>query len=531
MVIKKKRLNTILEIVIIFFIGFLLGGTSGSPFYGDVNVIDEGQFAAWANHMLHGKFLFKDIYVTYGPLYVYPLYLLSKIFGPSMFLVRAYITIGALVGIYAVNEILKQFKIEKLLRYLTLVLFALLPIMQIRQAVGYIILLFLFKGIETRKLRWFFFCGISLATCFLISPEIGIFSAIIIFLYYSYTLVTADIIRIVFQRISVFLLGILFIVIPFSLWTEYEGWLTAYIVGTEDILTSLSGINSPNGQNFPNPYTLFPVTLDPILLFKFIFSQDMMLYWTIFIYLLIVGYIVIRMALQKRDRKDVYITMIGLYGVLMYTILLSRNGIGHFFFTLSPLIILIVYFIDKALRIVKQKKSKRIEKSVALIGVLAISLFVLRLLAINRPEIIKKFTFPFSVSLFKQNPVRFGPMSVSSVQEQQLSIIQNYILQQTTEKDNIFLFSNEPVVYMLVDRINPTRYDLPFVANPLEKRLELIFDLTRNPPRYIIENQKSWAVDGVSNRQRLPEVYEYLEKQYHKTAVIGNYIVYEINRQ
>ena len=223
--------------------------------------------------------------------------------------------------------------------------------------------------------------------------------------------------------------------------------------------------------------------------------------------------------------------MIGLYGVLMYTILLSRNGIGHFFFTLSPLIILIVYFIDKALRIVKQKKSKRIEKSVALIGVLAISLFVLRLLAINRPEIIKKFTFPFSVSLFKQNPVRFGPMSVSSVQEQQLSIIQNYILQQTTEKDNIFLFSNEPVVYMLVDRINPTRYDLPFVANPLEKRLELIFDLTRNPPRYIIENQKSWAVDGVSNRQRLPEVYEYLEKQYHKTAVIGNYIVYEINRQ
>src|SRR3989344_2652336 len=153
MAIKKKRLNTILEIVIISFIGFLLGGTSGSPFYGDVNVIDEGQFAAWANHMLHGKFLFKDIYVTYGPLYVYPLYLLSKIFGPSMFLVRAYITIGALVGIYAVNEILKQFKIEKLLRYLTLVLFALLPIMQLRQAVGYIILLFLFKGIETRKLR------------------------------------------------------------------------------------------------------------------------------------------------------------------------------------------------------------------------------------------------------------------------------------------------------------------------------------------------------------------------------------------
>lgn len=83
---KVKRINIFFEIIFFAILGFFIGSAETlSPFYGNINVIDEGQFAAWANFMLHGKLMFKDMYIVYGPLYVYPLYLLFKFFSPSFF--------------------------------------------------------------------------------------------------------------------------------------------------------------------------------------------------------------------------------------------------------------------------------------------------------------------------------------------------------------------------------------------------------------------------------------------------------------
>lgn len=531
MVTKKKTLIAVSEIAVIFLVGFLLGPTAGgSPFYGDVNVIDEGQFAAWANHMLHGKYLFKDIYITYGPLYVWPLFLFFKLLGPSIFLVKAYLTIGSIVGILIVNQLLKELRIQNTLRYVTIALFVLLPIMHLRQAMGYIVLLNLFKAVGTGRLLWYFLCGISLVICFLVSPEIGIFTAMIVILFFFIRLLVENNIKDVFSNGGLLVAGVLAAGLSFIFWAGYEGWLFSYFQGTLDIMTSLSGINSPNGQNFPNILNQLPVTADPVLLLKFILSKDALLYWTLFFYVLLIGYLVIRFILQIHEKKDLQIVLLTIYGILLYTILLSRNGIGHFFFVLSPLIILAACFFDKLFRILRQKKTRQIEKNFAVVEVCIIVLFALRLLTVNRPEIFKRLQIPFSISTLTQNPPRFGSTALPSSQKQQLSMIQNYILQQTTAYDTVFIVSNEPILYMLFDRVNPTRYDLPFIANPLEKRFELLSDLMRNSPRYIVENQKSWAVDGVSNRKRLPEIYKYLEKHYQKTTSVGDYMVYERNK-
>jgi hypothetical protein len=83
------------------------------------------------------------------------------------------------------------------------------------------------------------------------------------------------------------------------------------------------------------------------------------------------------------------------------------------------------------------------------------------------------------------------------------------------------------MMYLLVNRSNPTRYDLPFIANTLEKRLEVLSSLERTRPKYIFENTLAWAVDGVDNRTRLPEVYAFIKQHYRVIGYIDSYRVYE----
>src|SRR5689334_9248614 len=109
----NKKINILLFFILsAFAIGFLYFiGSVGfiSPILGDINLIDEGQFGAWIAHMLHGKLLYKDIYAAYGPLYIYPLYLLSKIFGQSAYLIRVvYIVVNTYLSLIIVWLVLKK---------------------------------------------------------------------------------------------------------------------------------------------------------------------------------------------------------------------------------------------------------------------------------------------------------------------------------------------------------------------------------------------------------------------------------------
>src|SRR3989304_5377037 len=110
----EKNKKSLLISLLIILVAFLIGPTyTSSPFLGNINLIDEGQFGAWVNHMSHGKYLFKDIYLTYGPLYVYPLYLVFKIFTPSAFIIRSYLALGSTLGIVVCYLILQRLNLSK----------------------------------------------------------------------------------------------------------------------------------------------------------------------------------------------------------------------------------------------------------------------------------------------------------------------------------------------------------------------------------------------------------------------------------
>ncbi|RJQ25590.1 hypothetical protein C4577_05500 [Candidatus Parcubacteria bacterium] len=526
---EKKRIKTfIIESIIIVVLGLFIGTTTGgSPLFGDLNFIDEGQFASWTNQMLLGKQMYKDIYITYGPLFIQPLYILFKIVGPSAFLVRLYLTLGSIIGIIIGLYIVYILNISKIFRWYIIVLALLLPIVQIRQALGLLVLIFAAKSIKEKSLHSDFLSGLLVIVSFLVSPEIGIFSGFIVFLCYLYRFIIEINIHKIILKFSAFIVGILVPSIVFSLWSSIGGWLGDYISVTKDVLFLFSGINIPNGQNFPNILSLAPNNIDILSWVRFVFSKEILIYWAIIFYLSFFLYIVLKLILiKKKEENEPLIMLIGLFGLALLSILIGRSGIGHFYFTLLPLFIVLIYLMQKGLFLLKNIKGINPEKILLVLIMFVIVIFSLRLLLINRPNIFKIIDLPSAILSSKNNPSFTGPITISKDQKNYISSIQSFINLNSDKSDYVFFLTDEPMMYLLINRKNPTRYDLPYIANNKNKRFELLQDLIVKKPKYIIENEKDWAVDGIDNRTRLPEISKYINETYHFCNKINSAIIY-----
>ena len=156
---EKKRV--IVYIVFFTFVLFWLlvfGQLNGaSGLRGDVNLIDEGQFGAWINHMLNGKKMYKDFFPPYGPLQVFPIYVLTKIFGPTYFIIRFYVTVlGVFLGLVASFITLKILKISNKIGWIVLFFFILYPGIHIRSWIVVLALALLVKYFNKNSVRSLF---------------------------------------------------------------------------------------------------------------------------------------------------------------------------------------------------------------------------------------------------------------------------------------------------------------------------------------------------------------------------------------
>lgn len=521
---KKKALtHTITGFLIIAFLSFFGSGVIISPFYGEINFIDEGQFGGWIAHMLKGEHLYEDIYAAYGPLYIYPFYLLSKLFGPSVFLIRiVLIVFNVFLAVFIAWGIIRKLRLAWYFQLFTLAMLLIVPGYTMRQGTGLLTILLYVYALEKRAVGWNFLPGMTLAISYLISTEIGIFTSIIILLFVFYQFVVAKNIFDVFKRSLVMFIGLSIVFFLFYWWSASEGWFWPYISTISDDLRTYSSIDLPNGMNFPNPLVLYPRSFFFLPWVKFLVSKEMLLYWLFLFYIIFFFYLLAAIILRRKQKNTPLIFAISLFGFLLSMILVGRSG--HFPFTLSPLFILFAYFLD--LLVKKWKKTQSYgEKITSTVLVTLILLFSLRILLIYRPHFIKLLDVPQAVLSKKNNPSYIGNVFISSSQKKDIQTMQNFVWTNTKPTDTIFFLGNEPMMYLLVNRDNPSRFDLPEVANTLEKRLELLNALQKDKTEYIIYDTKSWDVDGVSNMQRLPEVMKYIRSSYEERT-LGSYIIY-----
>lgn len=515
--IQKKILISFL----ILFTSLVAGSTtSGGLGYGDINMIDEGQFGAWANHMLHGKLMFKDIYIVYGPLHVYPLYLLFKIFEPSAFLARFYLSLGGAVGIVAVYFLLLHLKIRRSVRLIALLLFFAIPIMNLRVSFALWTLYFLFRANKKRSnFIANLIVGVLAATTFLISQDFGTFIFLILFVHIIYVFITSKS-KEFLKSFSAIALGSGSLMLLFFTWFYLEGWLLSYLDTLLDVSTSLAGINVPNGKNFPYPHTFLSLDIGNLL--KSLSSEDILIYGNLVIILSGIFYSIVNAFRLKLKNTNYEALLVGFLALFSFMVLLTRSGIGHYFYTMPPIIILCAFFADSL------SKEKKINRHLSTIIITVLVIFALRVVYLNNPNILSAFSPSTYLKRHEPSISRIGPLNISEFQEKKIVLMQSLIRRFTQKGDSVFFFNDQPMMYLLTDRVNPTKFDLPFAANTLDKRLNLLQSLISQKPKIIIFDKDVWAIDGITNIRRLPEVYSYILVSYSLSLEKDNVLIYTL---
>ena len=83
--------------------------------------------------------------------------------------------------------------------------------------------------------------------------------------------------------------------------------------------------------------------------------------------------------------------------------------------------------------------------------------------------------------------------------------------------ETFFDFSNQPVLYFFADRVPPVRYHTVAQYELPEKQREVLRILEVKKPALVVYTETFyWALDGVSNVERAPEVARYLAEHYDK---------------
>ncbi len=515
---KKIVASLSLVFLWLLFIG-QLGSQSG--LYGDINMLDEGQFAAWVNHLMHGKVLYKDFFLQYGPLQVLPIMFFTNLFGASFFSIRLYLLVfGTFFGIAASIYILRFLKVKPVILILTVIFLVLVPGINIRHWIGIFTLFLLVLSFSTQRKKLAFMTGVFLILTSLESAEVGVFTGILILLYSGCKLIYTKTRKSSLRLIPFLLAGLIISELAFVVFAFHQGWLVSYLKTTWEVLTSLSGVNLPNGQGLPSILPTAHSFSSPLGFVKYLFSRQMLFYWSLLLLLIFLSITIIRYV-EKRvtDKDDMLLLLIG-FGLLSYASIIGRSG--HYMLLFPIVFVCGSYFISMI-----SKDTQSNNGGVKLMSIFFITLFSLyglRHAAIYRQDFLGGFQ---QRQFMNTSTYRVAPLAISQKQSSDVTMLQAFMNNNTKPSDTMYVFNNIPALYFLLDRENATKYDLPLLAFSKEKRLEIVSSLEKNKPLYVIEDKNAWAVDEVSDIKRMPEVFSYIKKNYIKSNQINHFTIYK----
>lgn len=507
--------------LLVGLIGILLwllfvGQANGiSAIRGDINFIDEGQYAAWISDMHSGKTIYKDTYVQYSPLQVYPPYILTSIFGESIFYIRLWnTTITSFLGFVVLLALLKSLKTHWFVGILSIILLILLPGISIRYWLPILTFIFAVNAKKKQSKKMALVLGISLAITFLQSIEVGVITGILILFYLAIDLLQKR----KFALVAWSGAGFFFVFFLFAMLALSQEWFVSYIRTSLDFIASASGIGLPNGQGLPN-LLIHELPRSPLPILKFFFSQQMLFYQSLFVLVLFLSITIIRNLLRIADDRDVIIFFVLMYSILLFGVIVGRSG--HYFSLLPMVITCSSHFLSLAIT-ASYKHGRRKE---LLFTYFCIGIFILygvrHILIFRYTDFFRNRTAEKVTSLPEVSPI-----TISDEQAAIIIQLQKYIQKHSQLNDAVYIFNNQPAWYFFLKRKNPTMYNLPMTAVTKKQRLDIVASLHNNSPKFIIEDENAWPIDGISDRRRMPEIYAYIAKNYSVKEKVGNFLIY-----
>lgn len=490
---------------------------------------EEGQILAWVQSIGAGGVYGRDFYCLYGPLFIYPLAALMRLLGPSIVVERVYT--------HLVNVTAYGIMIGFLYRTLrtrivflcgaALCLLVFFPVYlsanqsPLRAGWGVATLLLLFDAAHGRRRTPVAAAGLTLGTGLLFSQEAGLCAAIAAAGFLAVQAWATRDWRRGARDGALVAAGALTPIVPVLLFLYRHDALRAAL--TDLIWFPRLATLGLGSLPFPTLSQFLRAPLAGGALFH---------YWILVVYAFTAVQLLVLLILGVRDRIVILRSALLVFGLLLYRTTLQRADEIHLYTACLPALLLCILAADAAVSgMFGRAWDAASAGRLALVAAATVSLVLL-----FRHSLQLQAT-PAVVWEHIRHPTRQwsrrpGGVIIQGLQRAGVAFDEksaNWILwvramvdRATQAGDYVYFFPNEPLYYFLFDRNNPTRYAQAYFAATTAQRQELVADLERRRPEYVVYSLGTWRVDNIPEREQLPEITAYLAKRYRPSLEVGD---------
>lgn len=548
---------------------------------------DEGQQLAWINEILHGKTVYKEIYMFYGPLLEFMSIIFMKIFGISLWSLRLFYQVANMF-----NIILGFFILKLILRTRTFLYIGLWALLATRISDFWmprwggprlmlgLCAVWLMLYYARREKSWaLFLSGIFTGLALFTSQEIGIgllFSSVLFLFFLSHYRFTflyekgSNGIKEIHNKsfaknIFLYLTGFAIAASPFLIYLLTKGALSDYInICFIDLPLKYSRVFVE-----PQMAKLFFMSLFSNYQIPFPYNTSHFLYYliAIFIYLVGIFYVILSSTVtHKLTRRNVILIFILLFGI---PLLLSafRQMIGEQLKLYSlPIVAVAIFLLERMFilgkdNLIIQRKKFNIKKLIIAILCLVVIQDVLLVVLIKSKLYMHMKDIFVTYMTLKDDPrdrfyrftytsmtpeekyarisgdwqdldlVRAKGIIVPKEQATAISEAVEFIRKNTNHDDEIFVFPHEGEYYFLADRASITRFTPAIYACiDVDYQKQIVTDLNYKKPRYCIYVKDAYVFtdyNKILNEKRLNLVFSYLKDNYFVKGQYGQTFILE----
>lgn len=117
---------------------------------------------------------------------------------------------------------------------------------------------------------------------------------------------------------------------------------------------------------------------------------------------------------------------------------------------------------------------------------------------------------------------RMGNVLIPASEAQALASLKSFMDERLAPDETFFDFSNMGAVYFFLDRRIPTRYFMAVYAATPRMQAEMIADLERSRPRYVVVSPLGHpSIDDIPMETRLPDVASWIARHYEHSSDEG----------
>jgi hypothetical protein len=484
---------------------------------------ERGATLAWVQSITDGGVYGRDFFSLYGPMFIYPLYWLMNLLGNVAYMESIYKWGLDIIAFGLLGFILIRTMRSRLLALLLIIIiFLLFPAQQITTAnatiLRYIIGIFPIVcaalWIDTRQTKWFWIGGLVAGQALLFSQESGACSiSAIITIFILNSLGKDKAVPLMLRTISKFIIIVLLSMAPMMIFLilngAFQGFLDCILGYPQMVTLGFNNIPFPSLRNWLGRY----------------FIESWLHYAVISIYCASIITLFVSWFRKVRSARFFWTAGLVIYGVLLFRVALGRSGDVQTMKAMIPALILSAVWVDELWMTLRQNHNTHLQKAILWVSLTAILINFTNGICMNQTagnflvsSLQETFKMDGKFSIVQGGetmvPERRLGMYVDEFTAISINEIKSFIEQHTRKGEYVYFFPNEAAYYFLFDRKNPTRYPVAYFAATYERQDEVIHDLEKNKPRYVVYSKQTWRIDGIYEQVQIPKIVNYLNRHY-----------------